>query len=172
MNIMQKNASLLVLMSAFSILLWAFLPLTTQAYFTTGQRVIKLNDSSALFLIDFVFGHEKHEVHIPLAAHNGTGTSPYSLSYSVLDKSGEIAEGTAAGIVLSEAPLQTSGMYIVPKNMAKKFTLAVFYKNVAAEQKQRYHLQVNHLPFMFDGSQQLQLNPSELESYRTESTGL
>ena len=75
-------------------------------------------------------------------------------------------------MVLSTAKLNAEKMYVTQKNIGKKFTLAVFFTPEPYELEKKYRLQVNHLPFYFDGAQQLQLNPSELVYYTTKYISL
>ncbi len=143
-----------------------------QAYFTTSQSATAIDIHSALFTIDYSFGTEKHALHLPLMAHMGTEKSNTAVSYVILDEDGVVVPGKVAGFVFSSALLGKDSMYTVPKSVAEKFTLiAVFTPTTVVEGKE-YRLQVTHLPFNFDGSQQLQLNPSELQYYTTKLISL
>jgi hypothetical protein len=144
-----------------------------EAYFTTNQEAVAFDDGSAIFLIEYAFGVKNRDVHMPVFAQYSNNKASTAVSYAVFDESGAEVEGTAAGIVLSSATLDRSGMYIVPKGTAKKFTLAVvFTPRIPAQTEKKYRLQVMHLPFSFDGIQQLQLNPSELKYYTTKLIAL
>lgn len=167
--------------SAFFIFLTlSFLLLATpraEAYFTTNQKAVAFDGGSALFLIEYAFGVEKYNVHMPILAQDSNEKSSTQVSYAVFDETGKEVEGTVAGIVLSSATLDKSGMYIVPKGTAKRFTLAVVFTPSAPvptveNTVKKYRLQVTHLPFSFNGTQELQLNPSELQYYTTKLIAL
>lgn len=151
----------------------SFFSTNTQAdaYFTTHQEVVPLKNGSALFLIDYAFGMEKRDVYLPVFARNTASTSNNFVSYSILDGHNTEAKGTINGIVLSDTPIKDS-MYITPKGHQKNFRLAVLFTPLTATPQETYRLQVNYLPFNFDGTQQLQLNPSELQYYTTKPTRL
>jgi hypothetical protein len=147
-------------------------PEPARAYFTTDQAEISLDGGkSALFFIEYAFGTERHDVQMPIFAKSGTEKLTDMVSYQVLDETGTAVRGKTAGIVLSGTSMR-DGMYVVPKGTARKFTLVVVFTpepqvpTVASPEK-KYRLQVTHLPFNFDGAQQLQLNPSELQYYTT-----
>ncbi|MFZ2253503.1 MAG: hypothetical protein WAW13_05060 [Minisyncoccia bacterium] len=159
----------------FTILLASFFFFSTQsthAYFTTNQSAMVLNDHTILFLIDYTFGTPTHEVTLPVKALNSTEKQNDAVSFSVLDKDNAIIAGKTTSIVLSNAALNAQRMYVTPKSVGKKFTLAVFFTPESYELHKEYRLQVNHLPFNFDGTQQLQLNPSELVYYTTKFISL
>ena len=137
-----------------------------QAYFTTSQYAVALNEKTGLFLINFSFGHEDHDVYIPVLAIRGTEKAENALSYEILDDEDEIAKGTAAALVLSTFPLE-AGMYKIPKGASGDFTLFALYTKDTNETDTAFSAQVTHLPFSFDKTQRLQLNPSELQYYVT-----
>ncbi len=142
------------------------------AYFTTAQEAVALDNHSGLFLIDYTFGVAKHEVHLPVHAQNNGTNSPSAVSFTILDENNAVVEGTATAVVLSNASLQRNGMYRVSKNLGRKFTLAVIFTPTTPKPEKTYRLQVTHLPFDFDGTQALQLNPSELKYYTTKPISL
>ena len=145
---------------------------SAHAYFTTNQSAIVLNDHTVLFLIDYTFGTPAHEVNLPVKALNSTEKQSDAVSFSILDKDNAIVAGKTTSMVLSTAELNAQKMYVTSKNIGKKFTLAVFFTPESSELEKKYRLQVNHLPFYFDGAQQLQLNPSELVYYTTKYISL
>ena len=159
----------------FTILLASFFFFSTQsthAYFTTNQSAIVLSNHTVLFLIDYSFGTNKYEVTLPVRAQNSTVKQNDTVSFSILDKDNKTVAGKTTSIVLSKATLNAQKMYTVPKKVGEKFTLAVFFTPEPYELEKEYRLQVTHLPFMFDGAQQLQLNPSELTYYTTKLISL
>jgi len=154
---------------SLSVLLFAFLFIpNAEAYETTNQAALKTsNGTTAVYLIAFEFGHEKYDIHIPIAAFVNKKANNESLSYSIIDNEEERAQGVSAGLVLSSAEL-VDGMYVVPKGKKMKFTLLAFYTPSALETESDFRLQVDYLPFTFDGAQQLKLNEPELKYYTTE----
>ncbi len=152
-----------------TLLAFAFLATPTHAYFTTAQSAETLT-GGALFTIDYSFGMAKHDVYLPFHAHNQSiAPSTDAISYSVLDEDGTPVAGKVSAIVLSNATLGADAMYKAKKGGAKKFTLAVVFVPEIKDAEKTYRLQVTNLPFNFDGTQQLQLNPSELKYYTTKS---
>ncbi len=156
------------------ILLLSFFSIFTHkadAYLTTGQEAIAIDSHSGLFSIDYEFGHESHEMHLPIFANLGGEQQTSRLTYQIIDETGREVSGKTAGIVFSNAPLGKS-MYEISKGVAKKFSLVVVFTPSENTSGHTYRLQVTNLPFSFDGSQQLQLNPSELKYYTTKSIAL
>ncbi len=142
------------------------------AYFTTAQDATIIEDDSVVFTIEYAFGHEKRDVHMPVIARNGDTGSPSEVSYTILNEAGKQVPGKAIGIVFSNAKLTNAGEYVVPKAEARKFILTVLFTPTTVIEGEKYRLQVNYLPFTFDGEQQLQLNPSELKYYTTKYISL
>lgn len=149
------------------------LPSVASAYFTTSQKALPLEDgSSALFLIEYRFGTNKHDVHMPILTEVGTERKTGFVSYEIIDGNGNPVRGTMKGIVLSSTPIKER-MYVIPKGLGKNFTLVVVFTPEPAvptvsSLPKSYRLQVTQLPFSFNGTQELQLNPSELKYYTTE----
>lgn len=137
------------------------------AYFTTAQKEIDLGNGTGLFLIEYKFGMNKYEVHMPVFAQQGTEKSNSMVSYEIMNEDDEVVSGKAVGIVLSSTPVSEQLTYVTPKGSSKTFVLAVFFTPETRSETEKYRLQVTHLPFQFDGKQQLQLNPSELKYYTT-----
>lgn len=149
-----------------------FMGAPTHAYFTTAQSAEALA-GGVLFTIDYSFGMEKHDVYLPFFAHNQSfAPSTSTVSYTILDENDNEVKGKVSAVVLSNATLGANGMYKAKKGSAKKFTLAVVLIPEASNPEKTYRLQVTNLPFNFDKSQQLQLNPSELKYYTTKSIAL
>lgn len=146
--------------------LFALAPLTGQAYFTTGTNQFSLDGNVGVFTIDYRFGHEKHNLTMPLHAVRGTTEDATALTYEVLDEDGNPGKGTAYAVVLSEAPLK-EGVYETPKGFAQTFRLLVLYTRDATEGNKAFRVAVTHLPFAFTGVQNLSLNTSELRKYTT-----
>ncbi len=153
-----------------SILLVSFLVFTApqaHAYFTTNQEATALDNNALLFNIEYTFGHERHALHMPVFARTGVEKTNNAVSYAILDENNNEVAGKAMGIVFSDAKLTRNGTYMVSKDTTKKFTLAVVFVPTNPIDGKQYRMQVTHLPFNFDGTQELQLNPSELQYYTT-----
>lgn len=150
----------------FSLAFFVF-PVSSHAYLTTDQNAFTLDDKMGIFLIDFSFGHQDHDVHIPVQAKFTAQKTTNSLSYSLYDDEDETAIGTATGIVLSNAPYK-NGVYVVPAGSNASFTLFVAFSKGEKETESQFRAEVTNLPFSFSGTQQLQLNPSELKYYITD----
>lgn len=147
------------------------LPSTTEAYFMTHQDAFTVDTSTGVFVIDFAFGHEKHDVHIPVAALRTTNHSNHALSFDVVNDKGTSGISSAIGIVLSDAKL-VNGEYVVPKGVNQSFRLLVLYPKSANDTDAQFRAVVTHLPFSFDGTKDLQLNQSELRYYTTDLVSL
>ncbi|MCA9363833.1 hypothetical protein KC727_01280 [Candidatus Kaiserbacteria bacterium] len=143
------------------------------AYYTTNQSAVTLEESVGLYTIDFMFAHEDYDIYIPIIATRAPErVSDTLLSYTVLDRNDTIVEdGASAGIVLSNAKIQ-NGMYIVPKGTVRRFTLLTLFTPTNTDTPNEFRTHVTHLPFSFDGTRQLQLNQSELVKYTTPLTTL
>lgn len=156
----------------------AALPSATQAYFTTGQTAESLTSNAALFTIEYAFGLEEHDIHMPVVAVRNLSeeNSRSKVGYTVHENGETVTtEGTAAAIVLSKAPI-VDGMYKIQKGIAQKMTLLVLYVSDEDALEEDYSLQVDWLPFNVDQGdgkfQELQLNPSELQYYVTKEVEL
>jgi hypothetical protein len=141
-------------------------PFTASAYLTTGQESLTVNGQIGVYVIDFAFGHERYDIHIPAPAYKSAKPSPSALTFEVVDEHGTKGLGTAVGIVLSDAQVK-DGHYTIPKGIRSSLRLLVLYTKSGHDTGNEFSMQVTHLPFTFDGKQQLQLNPSELQYYTT-----
>ena len=156
----------------FGIIAILFFTQSAEAYVTTDQDAVALDNHAALFLIDYEFGHGSREMHLPIFA-SSTAESAKLVSYEIVDDEGVAVGGKSAGIVFSTAPYRPeAGMYVIPKNEKETFTLAVVFTPDSFSADTRYRLKVTNLPFSFNGEQQLELNPSELTYYTTEGISL
>ncbi len=154
----------------FLIFFFFFLSTPSQAYFTTNQSTRQLENGTNLFLIEYRFGMEKYDVYLPIHAKQGTETKNDAVSFEIYNEKNEVVQGNTTAIVLSDTAINTNGMYRINKGDSKKLTLAVFFTPASPDADTSYSLQVTHLPFNFNGTQQLQLNPSELKYYTTKSS--
>ena len=143
-----------------------FVATPTYAYFTTNQEEFTVNGKTAIYTIDFAFGHGKYDIAIPVEAQRTSSPTLNALGYEVLDTEGTSGNGTTVGIVLSSAKI-VDGMYIVPKGKKVSFTLLTLYTRTETEAGKFFKTQVTSLPFAFFGVQNLALNQSELKAYST-----
>ncbi len=146
-------------------LLYTSVP-ATHAYLTTKQESLVANDQTVLFLVEYKFGHEKYDVLMPVAAKSSKDPIKNTVSYTVIDEAGNPVKGSSYGIVLSRARYE-NGLYHTGKGLGRTFTLVVAFTPEMSSASHTYQLQVTHLPFNFDGTTPLQLNPSELQYYQT-----
>lgn len=145
------------------------MPAGAHAYVTTGQDAVRVTGSSAIYLIEFEFGHGDHEIHIPVFARDTDDASREFLSYGLFDDENRRVNGiTSAGIVLANAPIE-DGRYIIPAGESRTLTLLVIASVPTEVPIANIYSEVTYLPFSFDGENELQLNPSELQYYRTPS---
>lgn len=136
-------------------------------YKTTEQKAVALDENTTLYTISFEFGHEKYAVGIPSAATFGA-TSSDTIQYAFIDTEGTTLENPDAyAFVVSKTSLASSFLYETKPGWGGQFTLAVILNKPAQTPDARYRLHVTHLPFFFDQTRQLQLNPSELQYYVT-----
>lgn len=142
------------------------------AYFTTDQNAFTVDNTTAVFTIDFSFGHASHDITIPVSAQpmslveNKTST----LGYTITATDGKPAQGRMMGIVLSDAQV-SNGFYKIKKGESAAFTLLVLFVPDTKEAR-TYAASVSQLPFTFDGKQNLYLHPSELKYYTTPELSL
>jgi hypothetical protein len=146
---------------------------TTHAYLMTNQSAHGISPHSALFLIEYKFGTKNNALHMPIRTLQGTTAATNTLAYQIHDEDGNIVPGKTSAIVLSDAKFSAKeSMYITDKGFSKKFTLVSVFTPDVYDPEKKYRLQVTHLPFSFNGTQELQLNPSELQYYTTDLVSL
>lgn len=158
--------------SVFALALFVCLPNLSQAYTTTSQTSIRLNDNTLLFLVQYQFGHEKFSYHLPVMAKRGSEGSTH-VGYNIL-KDGTLRTdvGATTAIVLSDAVMK-GGSYLVEKGEAEVFTLVTFLtlpEGHSASSTQ-YALAVSALPFELATADNLYkqngLSEAELKPYKT-----
>ncbi len=160
----------------FGVLLVLFslvLPTMSQAYFTTDQFAIRLDEGSVLYGITYDFGSNRYEYSMPIVPERRDVSEDQSrtLTYAVRDEDqGEVNYGETTGIVLSQADMK-DGMYFIPRGGSRRFTLLVLLtgQDVPSEPLE-LALGVTNLPFIMvhtDGETNGQLNPPELRKYLT-----
>ena len=146
--------------------LLAAIPATSHAYKTTDQTAFTLDERTGIYLVEFKLGHQKHDVYVPITATTGN-MGDTTLTYTLYDTDNMSIDGATTGMVISDARID-DGMYKVPAGTKKTFTLFTTFTPEKIETDGQYRLEVTSLPFSFDGTQQLGLNPSELQYYTTD----
>lgn len=134
------------------------------AYTTTGQTAFTVDGKMGVYVIDFAFGHEKYDVHIPVAAKNTDTTDAHAISYRLLTRENVPSTEASFGIVLSSAKI-VNGEYVIEKGVRMPMRLLII--TTGERKNEDLRAQVTHLPFSFDGKKQLSLNPTELQYYTT-----
>lgn len=147
-------------------------PASSQAYVTTSQKAYQLNDDAGLYLITYSFGHEDFGYHMPILASRTDTSRTTDLEYSFRrDGTLRTSVGESVGIVLSHAKVE-NGMYVVPTNESREFTLMVLFKlpEDAISMPSNFNLKVDELPFDIVRNGEVspnRLNPGELNTYKT-----
>jgi hypothetical protein len=141
-------------------------PSISEAYYTTAQEGFSVDGKTAVFVIDYAFGHENYDILMPLHAFTSKMENTDALTYKIETIDGDPATGKSYGIVLSDAK-QENGMYRAPKGYRSTFRLLVLYTRGENEVGQSFRAHVTKLPFTFTGVRTLGLNESELEKYVT-----
>ena len=162
---MKKSLTRVTLPVFLFVVFFSFTGKSAEAYTLQSHDEIRIGNS-VLFLLNFGFGHEKHTIEIPALADSDDTHTRNALSYRVVNEDNDVAIGTAHGIVLSATGIGKDGMYSSEKNEGVLYTLAVlFTPEEIKTTDESYRVMVTHLPFTFDRTIQLQLNPSELTYY-------
>lgn len=155
-------------------LLISVVPQTSEAYVATKATSLRLNDHTLMFLLTYEFGHEKLAYRLPYLATRGGDEQAEGVGYDVRNNNLRTNSGEAIAVVLSDAELE-DGMYVVPKNESREFTLVTFLTvPEGAATSSKYSISVNSLPFEFvkDGvTYPNHLNPGELKNYQTPAIG-
>jgi hypothetical protein len=148
-----------------------------QAYFTTNQSAFKINETHALFVIEYAFGLEKNDIFMPGISKQGLawGSTEKNVGYTIKADGETTTVGKVTSAVISKAPA-VDGMYKLEKGKAQKMWLVVLYETNKDTKETDYALQVDHLPFYVDIEKNelatRQLNPSELQYYVTKEVEL
>ncbi|MCB9815633.1 hypothetical protein H6785_03605 [Candidatus Nomurabacteria bacterium] len=155
------------------------LPSTSEAYFTTGQTATRINDETILFTITYQFGFLGRELYMPIMAMRGShsdSNAPH-LEYELINQDGSTSTlGTSYSVALTsdEDAVVRDSQYYLPLKKSAEFTLITLLHVPRAEQTKDLDLSllVTSLPFTMvkDGTPiPAQLNPSELQYYKTPS---
>lgn len=163
----MKNLIIFGTLTIFGIFLLT--PQTTLAYLSSSQKVSNISSTTALYAIEFSFGHDKHDTYIPVLAVRDQvwGEAKKTLGFEVLTDDARSASSSAFGIVLGGKNVTKDMMYFVPKGEVDTFTFYVLLNNTTDETDD-YAVRVTDLPFYWDDARtHLKLNPSELQYYTT-----
>lgn len=141
------------------------------------QNAIDLGNGMGLFTLTYTFGDpdSNTEAYLPiLALEQETGS--HIITYRIENKNGDRIFGRSAGLVLSDAPVNEKGMYVVKDGEMKEFTLMVFFSPAEGTPEDEYRLHVTRLPFNFlgitGGTIKMNLQPSELLPYTSDYLAL
>ncbi|MCD5381740.1 MAG: hypothetical protein LR017_00310 [Candidatus Pacebacteria bacterium] len=135
------------------------MPLSSHGYKITDQTAFTLDNTAGIYLITFKLGHGNHDIYVPITATTEDRGNT-ALTYALYGTDDTTIDGDTTSMVISNATIE-NGMYKVPAGTKKTFTLfTVFTPHTIAVDGQ-YRLAVTHLPFSFNETTQLQLNPSE-----------
>ena len=180
------------LVGMLSVLAIFVVPSVSQAYSTTAQSAIDLGNNKALFTITYKFGFLNREAYLPILASRNKNfeASGPNAGYAVLFNGKteakaasstmqtndvnlklnySILPGKAKAIVLSDAQIK-DGRYFLPKGKSGTFTLVAIVDMSTIANKDDMSLLMTSLPFtMIDNGKRMeaQLNPSELQYYKT-----
>jgi len=168
---MTANALKYSLSIVSGLFLFLLLPGSSQAYFTTNQAVYELNDTTVLYTIDFEFGSDLYEIHMPIMAVEKAlfDAAASAAGYALVDAEEDVVTAPAHGMVLSTAAIEGLS-YVIPRGESRTFTLAVL-ADLSLVENTDLALQVTALPFTLTpksgGTSANHLNESELVKYRT-----
>ncbi len=150
-------------------------PRASEAYFTTAQSAHLLEDGKGiLYSVTYEFGTEKYDLYMPIVPERREATKAQTrtMTYAFVGEDDrESSIGESVGVVVSDAEIR-DGYYFVPKGEAKKFTLITLLQlpQMLVYEPFDLSLLVMNLPFDMKysgGEVPGQLNPSELQYYRT-----
>jgi hypothetical protein len=107
-----------------------FVPGVSAAFETTGQKAIRLDETTMLYMVQFEFTFLNRDVRIPIGAVRDLkyGSELPYIGYTLLGTGKTLSTlGTSYGVLLSEA--QVLGKeYYVPRGKKAKFTLVTLVK--------------------------------------------
>jgi hypothetical protein len=167
-----------IALGTFIMLLASLFPQGTHAYFTTAQSALKIDDTHALFIVEYAFGLKNDVVFMPGVTERGLvwGSKEEKVGYTLRDKNDTVVTGgTVTAAVISKAK-RSDGMYEIQSDVAQKLWLVALLETDKGAKAENYKLQVDSLPFYVNtGNKDLdarQLNPSELQYYVTKEVEL
>jgi hypothetical protein len=152
-------------------------PQTASAYFTTAQSSLMLDKNHALFIVEYAFGLEKHDVYMPGVAKEGLlfENKEKKVGFTIKNEDGvTVTSGKTTAAIISKAP-SVDGMYKLEKGKAQKMWLVAILETEKDTPTEKYKLQVESLPFDVDMNtkkDERKLNPSELQYYVTPAVKL
>lgn len=164
---------------AISLFIFTILPSTSAAYFTTSQKAIQINESTALYSITYKFGFSDREVYMPIIALRGNSVPEDGLyaGYILVNEDGEeITEGKMSGIIItSNEDVQIkNNQYFIPAGKSATFTLVTLLTAPEKTIDEKVSILMSQLPFTMIAADSIipaHLNPSELQYYKTPALG-
>lgn len=151
------------------LLLFLIFPLVTDAYTSTRQTAIQIDDHRALFLIEFGFGTRFNDFYIPIKAVRGEsyGGETDVLGYDVIvDRAGTTTIGSTRSMVLSNLEIVDNQFYRIPAGSNGYFTLITEVTVPAGIPDSEYLIQVTSLPhYVGEDRDRRTVNKIELRSF-------
>ena len=167
----MKNFKNFLIISLFAMAL--VLPQDTNAYETTEQTALRINDNTVLYTITYKFGFLNRETYMPIGVVRGLENSSSSsyVGYDILNQDQVYKEGKVNALVLSSTKIKDN-QYYLPEGKAGYFTLValVTVPNESLVKEEDLSLKINHLPFTMVKTEsgkktKVYLSSEELEDY-------
>ncbi len=163
------------LFATLVVLGYLILPDLTHAYEATKQSVVRLDDNTVLFMVEYEFGFLNAETWLPIGAlRSDTARQSSLVSYVYEDAAGvNYDAGQSYAIVLSDAAVVDNKYYYIPQGKRETFTLVTVLRSAPADAALAgTSLQVTSLPFFTQRSNRTQkvvqlVDAEILAGYRT-----
>ena len=137
------------LIRGFIVLALMVAPYAADAYTSTFQSAIQMNDTQAMYTVEFGFSTHSNDFYIPIQAVQGV---PYRseqdvLGYDVVaDRAAPAEDVTTNSIVLSSAEVVDDQFYRIPAGESALFTLVTFVTVPTGLPDAEYLVQITSLP--------------------------
>lgn len=144
-----------------------------EAYRSTDQSVVRLNDDTVLFRIDFDFGFLNADAWLPYMTARDGSSSARALHFRLLDEAGmEVSGGVAYGVVLGDTDIIRDGRYYIPRGERESFSLVVAVRLTpeVADAVGALRLETTALPYTILREGEMSdryLGPADLTTHRT-----
>ena len=147
------------------------MPSAAAAYVSYAWDAQPVDETKTLYSISYQFGHGTHDFYLPVRAVRDQtwGTQNKRIGFEILeDSKRRTNDGSAVGVVISDAEITEDEMYFIPKGTKEKFTFYVILSTETDAPEADYAVRVTDLPFYRNDDREYQrLNQSELELYIT-----
>lgn len=89
-------------------------PLYAEAYVTTGSAAKRVTETTALYYIDFAFGHKTKDLYLPVqAVRSSTAAAADALSFQLFEDGEDmVTNDSARGMVISDTELRGTYYHI------------------------------------------------------------